>query len=172
MERNIAPSYHTAIVNGIRLRYVIAGKGKPLVLLHGWPQNWKEWRHVIKSMSSIFTVIAPDMRGFGDSDKPVSGYNKREVAQDIYELVHQLGFKKIYLVGHDIGMMVAYEYASSHPEDVKRLALMEAAIPGLGLETLQDSAKFPHLWHFGFSLPQVLPSHLFSAVKNILNPFH
>ncbi|MER0694972.1 alpha/beta hydrolase [Pseudomonas aeruginosa] len=150
MKNNTKPTQHSAIVNGVRLRYSISGSGEPLVLLHGWPQSRREWRHVIPSLASHFTVIAPDMRGFGDSDKPSSGYDKRTVAKDIHELIHQLGFEKIYLVGHDIGLMVAYEYAASHPNEVKKLVVMEAAIPGLGLEALQDTARFPHLWHFGF----------------------
>lgn len=137
-------------VNGIRLHYVKAGSGEPLVLLHGWPQSWYEWLHIIPAMAKKFTVIAPDLRGFGDSDKPSSGYDKRTVAQDIRELVLQLGFKNINLAGHDIGMMVAYEYASQYPAEVQKLSVLDAALPGLGLEALQDSSMFPHLWHFGF----------------------
>lgn len=150
MKNDTKSIQHSATVNGVRLRYTISGSGEPLVLLHGWPQSMREWRHITPSLASRFTVIAPDMRGFGESDKPSTGYDKRTVAQDIYELVHQLGFKKIHLVGHDIGLMVAYEYAVSHPDEVKKLVVMEAAIPGLGLEALQDTARFPHLWHFGF----------------------
>ncbi|MFV9451295.1 alpha/beta fold hydrolase [Pseudomonas aeruginosa] len=100
MKNNTKPTQHSAIVKGVRLRYSISGSGEPLVLLHGWPQSRREWRHVIPSLASHFTVIAPDMRGFGDSDKPSSGYDKRTVAKDIHELIHQLGFEKIYLVGH------------------------------------------------------------------------
>ncbi|WP_226584491.1 alpha/beta fold hydrolase [Acuticoccus sediminis] len=147
---NIALTHHTVRVNGVRLHYVRAGTGDPLVLLHGWPQSWREWRHVIPALASRFTVIAPDLRGFGDSDKPSGGYDKRTVAQDIYELVRQLGFGEINLVGHDIGMMVAYDYAASHPAEVRRLAVLEAGLPGLGLEALQDAATYPQFWHFGF----------------------
>lgn len=143
-------THHTAVVNGIRLHYVMAGSGDPLVLLHGWPQSWREWQHLIPILASRFTVIAPDMRGFGDSDKPTDGYDKRTVAQDIRLLVQHLGFRDIDLVGHDIGMMVAYEYASAYPAEVRRLVVMEAGLPGLGLEALQDSAQFPQFWHFGF----------------------
>ena len=106
MKNDTKSIQHSATVNGVRLRYTISGSGEPLVLLHGWPQSMREWRHITPSLASRFTVIAPDMRGFGESDKPSTGYDKRTVAQDIYELVHQLGFKKIHLVGHDIGLMV------------------------------------------------------------------
>ncbi|MEC5342922.1 alpha/beta hydrolase [Brenneria populi] len=143
-------THHIAVVNGLRLHYVAAGEGEPLVLLHGWPQSWREWRHLLPELAQHYTVIAPDMRGFGDSDKPSSGYDKRTVAGDIRALAHQLGFSVINLVGHDIGMMVAYEYAASYPAEVRRLAVLEAGLPGLGLEKLHDTAQFPHLWHFGF----------------------
>lgn len=142
--------HHIATVNGVRLHYVTAGSGEPLVLLHGWPQSWREWRHIIPALATRFTVIAPDMRGFGDSEAPTSGYDKRTVAADIHALVQHLGFTKISLVGHDIGMMVAYAYASAYPDEVMRLVVLEASLPGFGLEALHDSAKHPHLWHFGF----------------------
>jgi len=149
-QSDIDITHHTAVVNGVRLHYVMAGSGEPLVLLHGWPQTWREWHSMIPALARQFTVIAPDMRGFGDSDKPGSGYDKRTVAQDIHQLVHHLGFHEINLVGHDIGMMVAYEYASAHPDEVRKLAVLEAGLPGLGLEALHDSAAFPQFWHFGF----------------------
>lgn len=142
--------HHTVTVNGVRLHYVKAGSGEPLVLLHGWPQTWREWNVMIPELAKHYTVIAPDMRGFGDSDKPSRGYDKRTVAEDIYQLVNYLGFDEINLVGHDIGMMVAYEYASAHPSKVRKLAMLEAGLPGLGLEMLMDGAKFPQFYHFSF----------------------
>lgn len=142
--------HHTVTVNGVRLHYVKAGSGEPLVLLHGWPQTWREWNVMIPELAKHYTVIAPDMRGFGDSDKPSSGYDKRTVAEDIYQLVNYLGFDEINLVGHDIGMMVAYEYASAYPSKVRKLAMLEAGLPGLGLEMLMDGAKFPQFYHFSF----------------------
>lgn len=170
-----APStltHHTAVVNDVRLHYVMAGSGEPLVLLHGWPQSWREWQHIIPSLATRFTVIVPDMRGFGDSDKPSSGYDKRTVAQDIHQLVEHLGLAKINLAGHDIGMMVAYEYASAHPEKVQRLAVLEAGLPGLGLEMLMDTAKFPQFWHFGFfSAPGVAETLIAGKEKMFLGHF-
>lgn len=172
MTKQIDLTHHTAAVNGVRLHYVRAGSGDPLVLLHGWPQSWLEWRHIIPVLASRFTVIAPDMRGFGDSDKPTSGYDKRTVAQDIRLLVHQLGFSEINLVGHDIGMMVAYEYAAAHPTEIRRLAVLEAGLPGLGLEALLDAAKFPQFWHFGFFMaPGVAETLVAGREKMFLRHF-
>lgn len=172
MTQQVNLSHETAVVNGLRLHYVIAGSGDPLVLLHGWPQSWREWRHVIPELASRFTVIAPDMRGFGDSDKPSGGYDKRTVARDIRELVHVLGFREIHLAGHDLGMMVAYEYAASYPAEVRRLAVLEAGLPGLGLEAFQDTAKYPHLWHFGFfNAPGVAETLIAGREKLFLSHF-
>ena len=91
-----------AFVNGERIHYVRAGEGDPVVLLHGWPQTWYMWRKVIPTLAERYTVIAPDLRGFGQSSKPETGYDKRTVATDVYELVRSLGFEKVFLVGHDL----------------------------------------------------------------------
>ena len=85
-------------------------------------------------LAAHYTVLAPDLRGFGDSDRPETGYDKRTVAEDVHQLVHHLGLGPINLVSHDVGMMVGYAYACAYPSEVKRLVLMEAALPGLGLE--------------------------------------
>jgi pimeloyl-ACP methyl ester carboxylesterase len=143
-------THHTAKVNGVKLHYVSAGSGEPVILLHGWPQTWHEWRRIIPALAAKYTVVAPDLRGFGDSDKPAGGYDKRTVAEDVYQLVRHLGFGPIHLVGHDLGMMVAYAYASAHPDEVRKLVLAEAGLPGLGLEEFFDTARFPQFWHFGF----------------------
>ena len=103
---NMTFSHHTTSVNGIQLHYVIGGHGDPVVLLHGWPETWYEWRHVMPALAKNYTVIAPDLRGLGDSSKPLSGYDGKTVAEDIHQLVTKLGFKTIFLVGHDIGTQV------------------------------------------------------------------
>jgi pimeloyl-ACP methyl ester carboxylesterase len=149
-------SHHTATVgegaNRVNLHYVRAGKGEPVVLLHGWPYTWFEWRHVMPLLAQRYTVIAPDLRGMGDSDKPQAGYEKRQVADDIYKLVQSLSYKQINLVGHDIGCMVAYAYAAQHPEGVKRLVLSETSgLPGFGLEETMNPATGGY-WHFGFHM--------------------
>lgn len=149
-------THHSAHVNGIRLRYARAGEGPPIVLLHGFPQSGREWRHVIPHLAKDRTVIAPDLRGFGDSDRPATGYDKRTVAQDVYALVRHLGFDRIDLVGHDVGMLVAYDYAAQHRDGVRRLVVMDSVLPGFGLDDVMDVGKFPHVWHVPFfSIPDV-----------------
>jgi alpha/beta hydrolase family protein len=92
---NMTFSHHMASVNGIQLRYVIGGQGEPIVLLHGWPQTWYEWRHVMPTLAKNYTVIIPDLRGLGDSSKPTTGYDgNTTTAEDIYQLVFQIGFNK------------------------------------------------------------------------------
>ena len=109
---NVTFSHHTTSVNGIQLHYVTGGHGDPVVLLHGWPQTWYEWHKVMPALAKNYTVIAPDLRGLGDSSKPVTGYDGNTTAEDIYQLVSQLGLgQKIYLVGHDVGVLTAYSYA-------------------------------------------------------------
>jgi len=150
--------HHTTYVNGIRLHYVIAGKGEPLVLLHGFGENWYEWHDLIPALAAHYTVIVPDLRGSGDSDRPTDGYDKKTLASDIYALTTQLGFPKINLVGHDIGLMVAYAYAAAHPEGVRRLVLLDAPIPGVGdWDALQSD---PSVWHFSFHNVANLPEAL------------
>lgn len=166
-------SHHTfSGIDGTHLHYAMVGSGEPLVLLHGWPQSWREWIHIMPALAAQFTVIAPDLRGFGDSAKPSSGYDKQTVAKDIFALIEHLGFKKVNLAGHDIGMMVAYEMAASNPGLIKRLAVLDAALPGFGIEELQDSAKFPQLWHFGFfKAPGVAEALISGREKQFLSDF-
>jgi len=140
-----------AQVNGITLHYLIGGTGTPLVLLHGWPETWFEWQRVMPALATDYTVIVPDMRGAGESSKPVDGYTKRQMADDIYKLVLQLGYanQPINLVGHDIGMMVAYAYAAEHPTGVRKLVLSESLLPGV--EPYWSSLLAdPRGWYIGF----------------------
>ena len=109
----------TVKVNNVDIHYVIGGKGEPLVLIHGFGQNWYMWNRLLPELSKHFTVIAPDLRGVGESGKPDSGYDKKTMASDIHELVKKLGYKSINLAGHDIGLMVAYAYAAQYPNEVK-----------------------------------------------------
>jgi len=115
-----------ADVNGIKLHYLIAGRGDPIVLLHGFAETSHMWLPLIAKLSDKHTVIAPDLRGFGQSSAPSDGYTKAAMAQDIHALVKSLKYDRIRLVGHDIGLMVAYAYAAQYPGEVDRLVLMEA----------------------------------------------
>jgi pimeloyl-ACP methyl ester carboxylesterase len=124
-------SHRMATVNnGTQIHYVIGGQGDPVVLLHGWPETWYAWRHIMPALAENYTVIAPDLRGLGDSSKPPTGYDGKTVAEDIHQLVTQLGFNTISLVGHDIGTWVAYPYAAEHPTEVEKLVIMEVPPPG------------------------------------------
>jgi len=127
---NMTFSHHMATVNGIQIHYVIGGRGDPVVLLHGWPETWYAWHKVMPALAKNYTVIAPDLRGLGDSSKPLTGYDGKTLAEDIHQLVTRLGFKTIFLVGHDIGSFVVYPYAAEHPTEVKRLVVMDVPPPG------------------------------------------
>lgn len=151
-----------ARVNGTKLHYVRAGEGDPLVLLHGWPQTWYEWRHVIPKLTDEYTVIAPDLRGMGDSAKPMDGYDKRTVATDVRELVHHLGFEEISLVGHDWGMPTAYAYAAQYRDEVRALAVLEAMLPGI-----REDEKRGRLWHVDFHGVRDLPERLVSGRERL-----
>ncbi|HEY6307274.1 MAG TPA: alpha/beta hydrolase [Candidatus Angelobacter sp.] len=160
-------AHHTARVNDVLLHYVIAGQGDPVVLLHGWPQTWYEWRKIIPALAERYTVIAPDMRGLGDSSKPAGGYDKRTIAHDIYELVRQLGFARIYLVGHDWGGPVAYAHACAHPADVRKLVILDVGVPGAGLEQALVFRPPRSIWHIQFHYVRDLPEALITGRERI-----
>ncbi len=157
-------TFGRAEVNGVRIYYRMAGSGEPVVLLHGFPETSNAWRKVMPALAEHYTVLAPDLRGFGASDRPDIGYDKRTVAEDVHQLVHQLGLGPTNLVSHDVGMMVGYAYASAYPSEVKRLVLMEAALPGLGLEKLYDADKYPRMYHLPlFEAPNGLAEALITG---------
>src|SRR5437879_1445110 len=125
-----APQSRFADVNGVRLHYLIAGEGKPVVLLHGYTQTSHMWLPLMAELARTRTVIAPDLRGAGESSTPTNGYTNAEMAQDIHALARSLGHERIGIVGHDIGLMVAYAYAAQYPSEVDRIVLMDAFLPG------------------------------------------
>jgi len=135
-------------VDGVRLHYLFAGKGDPVVLLHGYAETSHMWRPLIAKLASQHTVIAPDLRGAGQSSKPADGYTKAAMAKDIHALARKLGYERIRIVGHDIGLMVAYAYAAQFPSEVERIVLMDAFLPGVG--NWRDVWLMRDLWHFHF----------------------
>jgi len=137
-----------AEVNGLKIHYLVAGKGEPVILVHGYAQNSHMWRPLMKELGKTHLVIAPDLRGFGDTAKPEGGYDKKTMAQDVHALAQSLGIKKAGIAGHDIGLMVAYAYASQFPAEVDRIALLDAFIPGVGDTT--NLFLLRDLWHFHF----------------------
>jgi pimeloyl-ACP methyl ester carboxylesterase len=154
---NVTFSHHTASVNGIQMHYVIGGQGDPVVLLHGWPQSWYEWRHIMPALAKNYTVIAPDLRGFGDSSRPVRGYDGNTTAEDIYQLVSQLGFnQQIFLVAHDVGAQTAYSYAADHPNNVSKLVLMDFPFPGFLPPEFGENGPWWFAFHQTPNLPEAL----------------
>ncbi len=150
-------THHYADVGEVMLHYVTAGSGPPLVLLHGWPQTWYEWRHVMPALAERFTVIAPDLRGLGDSSRPLTGYDKRTIGNDVWRLVTEtLGHRTFHLVGHDWGGPTAYAIAASHPESVTKLAIIDVVIPGDGGDFSQGGRRWHHQFHMTPDLPEAL----------------
>jgi pimeloyl-ACP methyl ester carboxylesterase len=167
-------THHVAVVNGFRMHYVIAGVGYPLVFLHGWPQSWYEWRKVIPPLAERFTVIAPDLRGLGNSDRPMTGYDKRTLASDVYALVQSLGFSTIGLTGHDWGGVVAFYLAYDHPEVVERLMILDS-IPGLGrVGDKMELQVARRLWHVFFhaGIPDLAETLVSANVEAYLSYFY
>ena len=140
-----------ADVNGVRLRYMAGGKGSPVVLLHGYAETSHMWLPLLPLLVKRHTVIVPDLRGAGDSGKPESGYDKKNMAADIHALTSSLGLGPATIVGHDIGLMVAYAYAAQFPQATERLVLMDAFLPGVG--DWKSVWLMRDLWHFHFYGP-------------------
>jgi pimeloyl-ACP methyl ester carboxylesterase len=136
-----------ALDDGVRIHYLIGGSGAPVVLLHGYPETWYAWRKVMPQLAARYTVIAPDLRGFGDSSRPAGGYDRKTMAGDIRELVRRLGYDRVLLAGHDWGGSTAATYASAWPAEVRRLVVIEAQPRGPWSE--QDPG-FREPWFYGF----------------------
>ena len=153
---NMTFSHHTASVNGIQVHYVIGGQGDPVVLLHGFPQSWYEWRHIMPALAKNYTVIAPDLRGFGDSSKPITGYDGKTTAEDIYQLTSQLGFNQIFLAAHDVGSQTAYSYAAAHPNNVTKLVIMDFPFPGFLPPEFGENGPWWFAFHQTPNLPEAL----------------
>src|SRR5262245_541850 len=146
-----AISVRSAAVDGLNLQYLIAGHGPTIVLLHGYAETSRMWRPLIPRLASSFTVIAPDLPGIGGSAIPTDGLDMTHAAARIHALVKQLGLGRAAVVGHDIGLMVAYAYAAQFPDEVDRLVLMDAFLPGVeGWEAVYNN---PGIWHFRFNGP-------------------
>ena len=142
---------HTAELNGLKLHYLTAGHGTPLILLHGYAETSLMWKPIIPLLAERFTVIAPDLPGIGDSSIPANGLDMKSAAISIHELAKSLGVQKAEIVGHDIGLMVAYAYAAQFPTEVTKLVLMDAFLPGVpGWEPIYNN---PGIWHFRFNGP-------------------
>lgn len=140
-----------AVADGVKLHYLTAGQGPTVILLHGYAQTSRMWRPLIPKLADKFTIIAPDLPGIGDSDIPKDGLDMKNAAIRIHALAKSLGVTKARVVGHDIGLMVAYAYAAQYPSEVEKLIVMDAFLPGVpGWELAYNS---PNFWHFRFNGP-------------------
>jgi pimeloyl-ACP methyl ester carboxylesterase len=154
----------------LRQHVVIGGDGPPLLLVHGWPQTWYAWRKVMPALANDFTVIAPDQRGIGLTDKPAAGYDSATTANDLIALMNELGYDRFAIYGTDIGLLIAYAVAADHPERVERLVVSEAPLPGVSpspplFVPPQLNAKF---WHLMFNqLPAEVNEALVSGREDI-----
>jgi pimeloyl-ACP methyl ester carboxylesterase len=135
-------------VDGVRLHYLTAGKGPAVILLHGYAETSRMWRPIFPVLAERFTVIAPDLPGIGDSAIPADGLDMKSAAMRIHGLARKLGVEKARVVGHDIGLMVAYAYAAEFPAETEKVVVMDAFLPGVeGWEPIFNS---PDYWHFRF----------------------
>src|SRR5271165_1628546 len=140
-----------AEVDGVKLHYLTAGDGPAVLLLHGYTQTSRMWRPIIPLLADKFTVIAPDLPGIGDSEIPPDGLDMKSAATRMHALVKSLGIPKARVVGHDIGLMVAYAYAAQFPSETEKLVVMDAFLPGVA--GWQDVYDNPAIWHFRFNGP-------------------
>lgn len=151
-----------ATVNGIRMYYRRAGDGPLLVLLHGWPQTGHCWRHLMGPLGEAYTVVVPDLRGYGHTDLPRDGHDKRTRAEDLHQLIRALGHESATVIGHDRGARVAHRWALDHPGDIERLVLMDI-IPTREMWRRMDAGLARGTWHWLFHLQPDLPELLAGA---------
>jgi haloacetate dehalogenase len=155
-------------INGVRIHFVLSGAGPPVLLVHGYPQSHVMWHRIAPSLAARFTVVCPDVRGYGDSDKPPSGpshsaYSKRELARDQLQLMRQLGFNRFAVVGHDRGARVARRLALDHPDAVAKLALLDI-VPTQHIYEDLDQAHATTVWRYFFLVqPFDLPERLIAS---------
>lgn len=148
--------HHHARLTDMSMHYAAAGAGDVVVLLHGWPSTWYEWRHVMPALAARYRVIAPDLRGLGDSSRPLDGYDKKSIAACVWELLSSLGLQRFHLVGHDWGGPVAFALAAAHAEAVRTLTIVDVTVPGIGPDVSQGGKRWHHAFHMTPDLPEAL----------------
>ena len=175
-------NHNYLFTNGVRLHYVSEGEGKLMLMLHGFPEFWYSWRHQITAFSNHYRVVAPDLRGYNDSDKlqSIQSYSISELTKDIAGIITNLGYEKCILVGHDWGGAIAWYFAEQHPDMVERLIVLNIPHPAKFMEGLRTPQQLKKSWYvFFFQLP-FLPELLFkwnnykaiesAFVKMAINP--
>ncbi|WP_217426327.1 alpha/beta fold hydrolase [Pandoraea anhela] len=174
------PGFSSGFVeaNGVRLHYVSGGNGDPVILLPGWPQTWWAYRKIMPALAKTHRVISVDIRGMGTSDKPAGGYDKKNMALDIYGLMRALGYARAHIVGHDIGSQVAYAFAANHPEATQSLTLLDVPasddtvlemrlLPEHGTFGDRIDAAHPFTWWFAFNQVKDMPEALLEGRAEI-----
>jgi pimeloyl-ACP methyl ester carboxylesterase len=163
---------------GLRQHIVIGGDGPPLLLVHGWPQNWYQYRALMPALARDYTVIAVDQRGMGLTEKPKSGYDSATLANDLVALIDELGYERFSVVGLDTGMVISYALAADHPERVARLVVGEAPLPGvplplpaLPLPLFLPGPAVPLLFHLTFNRLEGLNEQLVRGREDLFFRF-
>lgn len=154
---HLLPRCHSVELPAVRLRYLRAGEGRTVLLLHDWPQSSYAWRRVIPELAKRYRLIVPDLRGIGGSSKPAGGYDKATVAEDLAALLTHLRIERAHVVGHGIGAAVGYALAATHRERVRALVVIDMAMPGFGLEEAIRPTRPGNLWYMGFHAVPELP---------------
>lgn len=165
---------HYATVNGVRLHYAEGGSGPALICLPGWPQTWYSYHPIAAELARHYRVILVDIRGMGSSEKPAAGYDKKTMAQDIYELLRHLGLDKASLLGHDIGGMVAASFGFNYPQATNKLILADGAHPSEGMRQMpllpaagsfagKMDGQHPYPWWMAFNQVKALPEQLLAG---------
>jgi pimeloyl-ACP methyl ester carboxylesterase len=155
-------THHRARVNGATLHYAAAGAtGSPVLLVHGFPETWRAFRKLIPLLAATHRVFAVDLRGFGDSDTAPGDWDSRSSAEDLHQLIAQLGLGPVHLTGQDISGATVFRLAVTHPEDVLSLTAIETSLPGFGWEMLADLAN--GAWHIGVIAAPGIPEMLLAG---------
>ena len=160
-----------AKVNGVSLHYVTGGAGEPIICLPGWPQNWYSFKNIALALAEKYKVIVVDIRGMGSSEKPASGYDKKTMAEDIYQLIKHLGLEQVSLIGHDIGGMVAMSFAFNYPSATTKIIIADGMHPSEGMMQMpllpargtfneKMDANYPYAWWMSFNQVPGLPEKL------------
>jgi pimeloyl-ACP methyl ester carboxylesterase len=148
--------HRTLRLSRVTLHLVTAGEGDPVVLLHGWPQTWHEWRKVITLLAGSYRLVVPDLPGLGDSTQPAGGYDKKSIGVDLGEMCERLQLGRFHLVGHDWGGPSAFALACALPERVRTLTVLDVTIPGIGPDISQGGRRWHHAFHMTPELPEAL----------------
>jgi len=159
-------------VNGTNIHYVKGGEGEPLILIPGYPETWWAYRYVMPTLAKKYCVIVVEMRGMGGSSKPTDGYDKKNMAKDVYELTKKLGYQKVYIGGHDIGAHVAYSFAVNYPHATRKLILLDTPHPDPSMYNLPMlpilNANYLYPWWLAFNQVKELPEQILEGRMNIV----